>query len=163
MKAYKFNFFKDCKDLNDVKNTYKNLAKMYHPDRGGDLEIMKAVNLEYEIASKIIMKKAGTTSENFESELLDLVAYREAVQSIINLEGLVIEIVGKWIWVTGNTKPHKDVLKSNKFYFAPKKCAWYFRTAENKSGFSRKGQNLDSIKSKYGSQTVSSKSNFISK
>ena len=115
MKSYKFNFFKDCKDLNDVKNTYKNLAKMYHPDRGGDLEIMKAVNLEYEIASKIIMKKAGATSENFESELLDLVAYREAVQSIINLEGLVIEIVGKWIWVTGNTKPHKDVLKSNKF------------------------------------------------
>lgn len=160
MKAFKFNFFKDCKDLSDVKNTYKNLAKINHPDRGGDVEIMKAINLEYETASKIIMKKAGFTSENFESDLLDLVAYRDAVQSIINIEGLIIELVGKWIWVSGDTKTHKDILKANGFFYASKKQSWYFRTAENKVSRS-KGQSMDSIKAKYGSQTVSHKGNFL--
>ena len=126
MKSFKLKFFKDCKDLQDVKNTFKTLAKLHHPDKGGDVEMMKLINTEYEIASKIIMKKAGFSSETFESDLLDLVAYREAVQSIINLDGLIIEIVGKWIWVTGETRMHKDVLKSNGFYYAAKKCAWYF-------------------------------------
>lgn len=163
MKSFKLKFFKDCKDLADVKTTYKNLAKQFHPDRGGDLETMKAINLEYEIAAKIIMKKSGFTSQDFESDLLDLVAYREAVAAVSNLENIVIEIVGKWVWITGETKQHKDVLKNAGYFFAHKKCAWYFRTAENKTGFNKKGQSLDSIKSKYGCVNVPLKGNYLAK
>lgn len=156
MKAYKLVFFKDCKDLNEVKMTYKTLAKANHPDKGGDVEIMKAINAEYETACKLVMKKEGFTSEQFESDLLDLNAYRDAVNAIIHLDDLIIELVGKWVWVTGNTRTHKDILKGAGYFYASKKQAWYFRTAENKVG-RKSGQSLDSIKSKYGSVSVSSK------
>lgn len=34
---------------------------------------------------------------------------------------------GCCIWVSGNTKPHRDILKALGFRWAPKKCAWYWK------------------------------------
>ena len=160
METYKIIYFKDCKNLQEVKNTFKNLAKANHPDKGGKVEIMQAINREYEIVCKLIMKGEGLTAEEFESNLLDLQAYKDAVNAIINLEGLIIECVGSWVWVTGNTLQHKETLKKAGYFYASKKKAWYFRTAENKV-ISRKKQSLDQIKRKYGFTSVASKSNFL--
>ncbi|WP_446788125.1 DnaJ domain-containing protein, partial [Macellibacteroides fermentans] len=37
-------YFDGCKDEQEIKARYRDLAKKYHPDLGGDLETMKAVN-----------------------------------------------------------------------------------------------------------------------
>ena len=37
-------YFKDCNSKEECKKLYKKLAFMYHPDRGGDTETMKAIN-----------------------------------------------------------------------------------------------------------------------
>ncbi|MBS0350771.1 MAG: hypothetical protein JSR33_06240, partial [Proteobacteria bacterium] len=34
---------------------------------------------------------------------------------------LEIEICGAWIWLSGDTRPHKELLKQNGFRWAPKK------------------------------------------
>lgn len=41
-------YFKNIKSLEDLKNTFKKLARTHHPDMGGDVEIMKQVNNEYD-------------------------------------------------------------------------------------------------------------------
>ncbi len=39
-------------NANDIKSAYRNMARMYHPDLGGDEEMMKDVNLAYELAMR---------------------------------------------------------------------------------------------------------------
>jgi exodeoxyribonuclease VII large subunit len=41
-------FFTNCKSLDELKAEYRKLVKLHHPDRGGDPEVMKAINNEYE-------------------------------------------------------------------------------------------------------------------
>lgn len=40
-------YFKDILSEEDLKAAYRRLVMMYHPDRGGDCEIMKRINYEY--------------------------------------------------------------------------------------------------------------------
>jgi len=56
------------------------------------------------------------------------VVLREALQKIINFDGVNIEIVGQWIWISGNTFAYKKEFKEAGFKWAKNKCAWYFHT-----------------------------------
>lgn len=38
--------------------------------------------------------------------------FRNTISELIKLDGLTIELVGRWIWIYGETKPHVD--KNNK-------------------------------------------------
>lgn len=40
--------FKNVKSFDDLKKQFKELLKKYHPDNGGDVEIMKEVNVEFD-------------------------------------------------------------------------------------------------------------------
>lgn len=37
-------YFTNCKNLDELKKEYRRLSMIHHPDRGGDPEIMKAIN-----------------------------------------------------------------------------------------------------------------------
>ena len=41
-------YFKNVNSYNELKNAYRELLKANHPDNGGDVEIMQAINVEYE-------------------------------------------------------------------------------------------------------------------
>lgn len=41
-------YLNNIKSLKDLKNKFKELAKIHHPDRGGNGEIMKQINNEYD-------------------------------------------------------------------------------------------------------------------
>lgn len=148
------NYFKNCKTIDEVKALYRALAMQHHPDKGGDVAIMQAVNTEYAFACAKIIKGENLDSTETEAEILKAEKYREALEKIANLEGIIIELVGAWIWVTGNTYPHRARLKEAGFMFAHKKVAWYFRTDEFKT-HSRHQLSLDEIKNKYGSRDIS--------
>ncbi|HWZ02152.1 MAG TPA: hypothetical protein VNX40_01005 [Mucilaginibacter sp.] len=156
-------WFNDCGTLEEVKATYKKLAKQYHPDLGGDTVTMQEINKEYAFASAKAIKGANLSEEETESEILSSEAYRNAIEKIIYLDGITIELVGYWLWVTGNTYPVRATLKEAGFLFASKKLAWYFRTAEYKVSKGGK-KSLDEIRSKYGSEVLNDdkpKRNFI--
>jgi len=55
-------FFSSCKTLETLKTEYRKLAMQHHPDRGGDLETMKAVNVEFDRAFKILSFSQKTTA-----------------------------------------------------------------------------------------------------
>ena len=44
----KMSWFDGIVDLQELKKTFKKLAKKYHPDCGGDTELMKSINVEYD-------------------------------------------------------------------------------------------------------------------
>lgn len=80
--------------------------------------------------------------------------YRAVVEQLMAFTGIVVDVVGNWIWVTGNTYPIRKQLKETGLFYASKKVAWYYRSEEFKTTGSRKS--LEEIKAKYGSETVRS-------
>ncbi len=148
-------FFNDCQTIEEVKARYKHLAKLHHPDCGGDTETMQQVNTEYAFACAKILKGGNLSQEDTEQEIRLSEEYRKVIEQLINLPDVIIEVVGHWIWVTGNTYSVRKQLKSAGLFFASKKVAWYYRADEykTKSG----GKSLDEIRDKYGSETVKGK------
>jgi hypothetical protein len=146
-------YFHNCKSIDDIKALYRLLAKEHHPDKGGSTEAMQTINSEYAFACAKILRGDNLSDIETEAEILKAEKYREALEKIIDLEGIIIELVGAWIWVTGNTYPHRTIFKESGFIFAPKKVAWYFRTDEFKTRNSQQ-LTLDEIKSKYGSKNI---------
>jgi hypothetical protein len=146
-------WFNQCHNLEGVKATYKKLAKQYHPDLGGDTLTMQEINTEYAFASAKAIKGGNLSEEETENEIRFSEEYRHAIEKIIHLEGIVVELVGYWIWVTGNTFAVKSALKAAGFLFASKKLAWYFRTGEYKMNKGGK-KSLDEIRTKYGSEVI---------
>lgn len=149
-------WFMDCSSLDEVKTIYKKLAKVHHPDLGGDTLTMQEINKEYAFASAKVIRGEGLSEEETEHQILSSEAYRRALEAIVHLDGITIEVVGWWIWVTGNTRPLRTELKAAGYFFASRKLAWYFRTADYK--VSRGGKkSLDEIRAKYGSEVIGGK------
>ena len=62
--------------LETIKQRYRTLAQMHHPDKGGDEEIFKLIKLAYEILSDSIRRKqyditGETTTTNAKDEALE--------------------------------------------------------------------------------------------
>ena len=154
-------WFKDCKTIDDVKKAYRRLCKEYHPDLNGGstTEIMQEINAEYETAFnkfKNIHESAdGTTYEKETTETPE--EFRNIIESLINCEGLIIDLVGRWIWLTGNTYQHKEIIKKLGFKWASKKSAWYWHNPDEVSK-NRKKMTLDEIKAMHGCETYKAKS-----
>ena len=127
-----------------VKTAYVAACKKYHPDiNPAGAEMMKVVNAAYEV-----LRDYSGTIEDEQSEYGELL--NTALNTIMPLQGLIIEICGAWIWVTGDTRAYKETLKQASFKWAPKKKAWHFRPEQYRS-FSRGKTTLDQIREKYGS------------
>jgi hypothetical protein len=145
-------YFKECTTIEEVKAQYKKLALANHPDRGGDTATMQAINSEYAYACAYVLKRGGFTDAEASDHIKMSEEYRAVIEAIINLPGIVIEVVGHWIWVTGNTYAVRQSLKEAGLYFASKKQAWYYRSDEFRSRGGKK--TLDEIRNKYGSEKV---------
>ena len=55
--------------------------------------------------------------------------FSEVIEKIINLQGIIIEICGSWVWLTGNTYFHKKEIKEAK---QQKKIARQMKKINNK-------------------------------
>jgi len=74
----------------------------------------------------------------------------------MRMDNIVIEVIGCFVWVSGNTKPYKEILKSLKFKWHTKKFCWYL-APEDYRRRSRKDYEMDEIRAMYGtSGTMSS-------
>lgn len=81
-------------------------------------------------------------------------ALMEALNKIIHCPGITIEICGAWVWVGGDTRPVKDVLKEAGYFWASKKKMWYFRPPEWASA-NRYGEwTIEAIREKFDSEEV---------
>lgn len=147
-------WFVNIKTLDDLRKEYRRLAILHHPDKGGRVQDMQEINAEYDILSKKLINsnpdfsEARKVYENQVSEEL-----REKVSFAVNLPGVTVEVIGSWIWVTGNTKEVKDHLKQAGFKFSSGKVAWYWHCG-NYRKFNRNRYDMDEIRTMWGSQVV---------
>lgn len=143
-------------DKETIKTAYRKAMQKYHPDRNSaGLHMAQLINSAYEALKDFDGENTQTSEET--------IAYgdklSDAINAIINF-GLQIEVCGSWIWVSGDTKPHKDTLKENKFRWSPQKLCWYFRPEDYKS-YAKGKWNLMQIREKYGSSFVERKQKFL--
>ena len=126
----------------DVKTAYRKAAAKYHPDHNpAGLEMMKLVNIAYDTLKAQDLTKINISPESYDyGEVVNT-----ALNAVINL-GLNLELCG--VWVSGNTKPHKDTLKAAGFCWSPTKSCWYFRPKNHKSK-NRKSWSMDQIRAAY--------------
>lgn len=137
-------WFNNPQTLEELKKQYKQLAIKHHPDMGGSTQDMQEINAEYEMwFKKFTTEETTETSEE----------YRIIIETLINLEGIEIEICGTWVWITGDTKPHKETLKGIGFKWASKKHAWYWHS-EGYKKMHKGNYTLDEIREMHGSQKV---------
>ena len=139
--------FRSIEGINEAKKIYKELARQLHPDVGGDTEMFKMLNTVY---THILENGLNFLDDaQFDLEL------EKVISKILHFENIIIEVVGSWIWLSGNTKQIKDDLKELGFRWRSKKKMWSY--GEMKGKRNHKEQNIDTIKAKYGCQTVQAK------
>ena len=146
--------------LEELKAQYRQLAMQHHPDRGGDTEIMKIVNAEYdalfEVLKDVHKTKDGETYTAKQASTETADQFKDLISKLMKMEDIVIEVIGCFVWVTGNTKPYKEQLKPLKFQWHSKKIAWYLKPEDYRKR-SRKDYGLDEIREMYGtSGTINS-------
>lgn len=147
-------YFEGLSEENAIKTRYKELAKSNHPDKGGCVEVMKEINKQYETVLTGVYQLAGKSITEIDELFKQDLAMREKLNAILSLEGLIIEICGNWLWVTGETKNHKSILKTVGFFWTSKKEAWFYRSEQFKSFGNRRNNSLDEIRFKHGSLAV---------
>lgn len=149
-------YFNDIHDKNELKKRYRKLAFQYHPDRGGDAEIMKAINAEYDEAVKrLTLENADGDEETVDYTVDD--GFRDVINQLIHLDGLEIELCGAWLWIGGETRRHKDALKAAGCKWASKKKLWYWRPESAKIRRSTGIKDMSYIHRRYGCESIRAK------
>ena len=121
-------YFTNCKTAEELKKAYRTWAKKLHPDLGGNAEEFKQMQNEYEkLWERLKNVHQNAQGETYTKETDETPQeFIHIINVLITLVGVEVEICGKWIWVSGNTKAHKETLKQLKFKWAHKKQAWYY-------------------------------------
>jgi len=158
-------WFAGCETPDQARSRYHKLAKRFHPDVNPTLTdataIMQEINAHYERDMRGFSGETFAQSER--SEKTYTYTYNEAketgiqdkiVQALkLKMHGVKIELVGSWIWLSGNTKVYKDLLGKNGlgFRWSGKRQMWYYTTQR----YRRRASNasFSSIRQKYGSTT----------
>ena len=138
--------FRGVDGINEAKKIYKNLARKLHPDVGGSTEAFKLLQEVY----NSVLEQGASVGEDAEYDL----ELERVISKILHYENLIIEVVGSWIWLSGETKAIKEVLKDLKFKWASKKKQWYYGEMK---GRNPKQKSMDDIKAKYGCTRVKTK------
>ncbi|MCY8497779.1 DnaJ domain-containing protein [Bacillus atrophaeus] len=134
-------FFKSVTDIKELKKQYRKLAMEFHPDRGGNEDDFILLKEEYDQLYKQLSK--GSASHD---------SYPDVIDSLMKYN-VDIEIIGTWVWVSGQTYQIKKELKELGFKWAGKKKAWFWHegdyTKRHKKNFS-----LDEIREMHESEIV---------
>lgn len=96
------------KDLDDLKKQYRQLALKYHPDRGGTNEQMQIINAEHERLRNLLLNGSTLTDEQKKNEVEIDNTFRVIIDEIIHIEGIEIELIGKWLWVGSSLNPERN-------------------------------------------------------
>ncbi len=143
--------FEKIETLEDLKKLYRDLALKHHPDRGGDVEVMKKVNALYdeffELLKDTHKNKEGQTYTKETQETS--YEFKEVIEELIKMDGIHFEVIGSFIWISGNTKEHKKALKLLKFRWHSKKMMWY-KPPEGYRRYGNRDYNIDEIRDMYG-------------
>lgn len=148
-------YFTNCNNLNDLKSEYRSLVMKNHPDLGGDVEEMKAINVEYDRVFEILKDRQNVAAKS-DSKVKETEEapddFKEIVEKLLHIDGIEVELCGSWLWISGDTYSVKSELKAAGCKFSGSKKMWYWRPAEKSCGWSRGNATMGEIRQRYGSK-----------
>ena len=159
-------YFKDVNTLEELRKQYKELLKRYHPDNAnGSTEATQEINAEYDRLFKVLKDRhesksadskesnAKTDFNNMKYDFTEDELLREMLQKVIHFDGITLEIIGNWLWISGNTYQYRKELKDLGFKFAGQKKSWYWHSEAFRKR-SHKKLSMEDIRNYYGSTEV---------
>lgn len=145
-------------NLDELKAQYRRLCKIHHPDAGGSTEVMQAINAEHDELFEILKREQNARAEadptgktRYTTETPE--EFRTIIEHLLRFPDLVVELCGCWLWISGETKAHKEELKAMGCQWSRNKQAWYWHHKEDGVGWTRRKTSMGYIRNKYGSQT----------
>lgn len=145
-------YFINCHSLEDLKAEYRRLVKLHHPDCGGDTETMKAINDEHDRVFEILKKQHNASADEYHQTTETAEEFRTLINELLKLSGIIVELCGNWVWMSGNTKEHKEALKAMGCRWSQNKKMWYWRHPEEGRKHYKGSKTMTDIRMKYGSQ-----------
>jgi hypothetical protein len=143
----KSNLFYGCTSAAEVQLRFDELSKVFN----GQDEMLNTIMAEYSTLMSVLTESKPVEAVKEETTTLSDII--KDLQEKVNPEGLRLEIVGKWLWLSGATFAVKEALKELGFRYSPDKKSWYWRSDEDRST-NEKPIPLEMIKEKFGSQLV---------
>lgn len=137
----------------EIKSAFRKAQHKSHPDKNGDKILSQMINAAWDILKNL---ESAEYVENIDTiDISDRL--KKAIDAAINLSGVTVEVCGSWVWVTGNTFPHKDHLNESGFLYSRSKKAWYFNGSTTKSVAKKRGSmSMDKIRESHGSSVIKS-------
>lgn len=142
----------------ELKQEFKNLAKTYHPDKGGKTSDFQNILKEYQFLSDNIGLNYthidSESIENFEDFCASIDPNLLEMYNKLKLIAVpfALEICGDWLWVKVE-KTYKDYFNKSKglgFSWAPKKEAFYWKSYQYKR-YHKKTYTMAEIRTAHGS------------
>lgn len=149
-------YFKNCKNIEDLKEKYRDLCKQLHPDNGGDTRAFQDMRNEFSDLCKTLKnvhRKDQAEQENDDTEDCPE-AFADVIAKVAGFD-VDIEIIGHWVWLSGNTYAYKDGIKAAGFFWSSKHKKWYWNGGTHKSKKHSK-MNMETIKLVHGCTKVKS-------
>lgn len=144
-------YFKDIKTIEELKKEYKRLARELHPDLGGSTEEFQKMFAEYEACLKEGF--INSTDKEISEEMWKI------INRFMFSEDIVIEVVGEWLWISGETFAYKDQLKELNAKWSKKHKKWYYTDSETRKRGSK--EKFEDIAKKYGYKKLEGKKTNI--
>ena len=129
--------------------TMINLLDLINKANGKDTkETKKQAKAEPETKALVLVSQGEEKPQTNDEKTLE-----EVAAEIMNLDGIKIELCGKWLWVSGDTKKNREALKAAGLRWACKKKMWYYRQ-QAYAVHGRHNKSMGYIRAKYGSEEL---------
>ncbi len=137
--------------LDNIKQLYRKLASMNHPDKGGNTETMQLINTAFtEFCRYFETNQTLDINQNHDIPGINF----EFLNTLKSLQGLVIEVCGYWVWLSGDSYTHREIIKNLGFKFSGSKKRWYWSPTIDDIHYCRGNKSMKQIRKQYGSQII---------
>ena len=112
-------------------------------DTGGDGHVLDTTPQEVEL---------NASADEYHQTTETAAEFRDIIEALLKFGEIVVELCGSWVWVSGNTKPHREQLKALGLRWSQNKKQWYWHHEEPGRKWRRGNTSMEEIRRKYGSQ-----------